>query len=154
MDSEGTRPSVVPYKTIGSLKNPGNLLLKVDTVTIHCPDVSSARTGAVSSCSLRATQKRREAARWKYPEAERCLPRGRDGKMSVSEHISSTSLCIFLSRESLPLWPLMASTTISPAALPVVGRGARCALERERSVYGVKTAANHVAHGALRRIDN
>src|SRR5713226_10013583 len=28
------------------------------------------------------------------------------------------------------------------------------ALERERSVSGVKTAANHVAHGALRRIDN
>src|SRR5579859_863401 len=41
--------------------------------------------------------------------------------MSVKRAFSSTSLCILLSRESLPLWPLIASTTISPAALPVAG---------------------------------
>jgi hypothetical protein len=29
----------------------------------------------------------------------------------------------------------------------------RAALKRERSVYGVKTAPNHVMHGALSRID-
>src|SRR5260370_40265597 len=51
------------------------------------------------------------------------LPSTRSGRKMTSAYrpLSRTSLCIFLSRESLPLFPLVASTMISPPAFPVHG---------------------------------
>src|SRR5271157_4890959 len=86
----------------------------------HFPLLISACTGTVSSCSLPCSRKTPCNCTSELPEAA-TFPSTIVGRNTASGYfaLSSTTLCIFSSREPLPLSPLVANTTISPLAFPV-----------------------------------